>query len=429
MRIGLITDYYPPYAPGGSGRSVYHMAHELAQEHDVVVITPRYGREGNERDGRLQVIRWPLPTRLGSNGQRIAARWSSNPLAYLWSFWVIWRIARREKLELLHAQDYKFSFVGAALAKWVLGVPLLFTLRDTLAICPIAVCLLHADRIPADCSSHKMWSHCSLEHLSLYFKRPSWFTRLRVRLSTLWQFLDTRLWRYRLLKRVDGIVGISKGVLAVHRDSGLLPAVPSEVVYNLPPPIPQVDAAQLEAWREELGLAGRLVVLMVGRQSPGKGVPVLYEAARIIGREMPEVLFILIGVHQEVEAPANVRTIPFSPHEVIMQYMCAADIVTVPSTWPEPLGRVGLEAMACRKPIVASRVGGIPEVVEDGVNGFLVPPRDPQALANGLLRLLRDGSLRKQMGAQGAKILAERFDPARNMERLVTFYRHCLQNA
>ena len=72
--------------------------------------------------------------------------------------------------------------------------------------------------------------------------------------------------------------------------------------------------------------------------------------------------------------------------------------VCCPSRWPEPLGTVNVEAMAAGKPVVASRVGGIPEVVEDGITGFLVPPVDRKALTSALSRLLNDEDLRRRMG-------------------------------
>lgn len=427
MRIGLVADYYPPYVPGGSGRSAQHLAQALARHHHVVVITPRYGPEGDERDGNLQVIRWPFPTRLQATGQALAARWSTNPLAYLWAFWQIWRISRRERLELLHAQDNKFSFVGAALARRVLRIPLIFTVRDTLAICPIAVCLLHGDTPPRDCGARKLWAECSVEHVERYFQQPHPARALRVRAATLWQFLDTRALRGRLLRSVDGIVGISQGILDVHRRSGFLPDVPTEVVHNLPPPPTSPEPEQIARWREELGLSGRLVVLAVGKHTPGKGFSVLREAAPLVERELPQVLFVTIGGGAPEQDEAKfIRSLGFTSHDMIMRYMHAADVVAIPSIVPEALSRVGLEALACGKPIVASRVGGLPEVVQDGENGLLVHPRDPERLAEALVRLLSDESLRRRMGEWSRQLLVERFGPERLIGRLIAFYERCI---
>jgi glycosyltransferase involved in cell wall biosynthesis len=88
--------------------------------------------------------------------------------------------------------------------------------------------------------------------------------------------------------------------------------------------------------------------------------------------------------------------------------MAAAEVVVVPSS-EEPFGRVALEAMSVRRPVVGTRAGGLPEVVEDGRTGLLVDPDDPGALADALRRLLQDADLRRQMGAAGWRRVRERF--------------------
>jgi glycosyltransferase involved in cell wall biosynthesis len=87
--------------------------------------------------------------------------------------------------------------------------------------------------------------------------------------------------------------------------------------------------------------------------------------------------------------------------EQIDDLYAACALVAVPSVWPEPFGMVGPEAMGHAKPVVAFAVGGIPDWLEDGVTGFLVPPRDVRALAGRIDRLLDDGDLARRMGEAG----------------------------
>jgi glycosyltransferase involved in cell wall biosynthesis len=88
--------------------------------------------------------------------------------------------------------------------------------------------------------------------------------------------------------------------------------------------------------------------------------------------------------------------------------IASLDIVVLPS-YREAQGVSLLEAMAQARPIVASRVGGIPEFVEDGVTGLLVPPRDPPALATALVRLLRDRGLGASLGRAAREVVRERY--------------------
>lgn len=98
-----------------------------------------------------------------------------------------------------------------------------------------------------------------------------------------------------------------------------------------------------------------------------------------------------------------------------------ADIVVVPSRWQEPLGLINLEAGACHKPVVATRAGGIPEVVEDGVNGYLVDPGDVDTLAARVAALIADPSLRARMGDAGRARVEQMFTdrPVREFETLL----------
>jgi glycosyltransferase involved in cell wall biosynthesis len=105
-----------------------------------------------------------------------------------------------------------------------------------------------------------------------------------------------------------------------------------------------------------------------------------------------------------------------------MRSWIRASVGVVPSVWDEPCPTVALEAMASGRPVVASRVGGLPDLVPDGVAGLLVPPRDAGALGAAVGRLLRDGELRGRMGA-AAREHADRFGARTVVDRIEAVYR------
>jgi len=107
----------------------------------------------------------------------------------------------------------------------------------------------------------------------------------------------------------------------------------------------------------------------------------------------------------------------------------ALDIVVLASARPEPFGGVVIEAMAMGKPVVGTAFGGTVEQIADGVSGFLVPPSDPDAMADALARLLADPPLRARMGAAGKKRFEERFAFAGMYRRLLEFYAEALGRA
>jgi glycosyltransferase involved in cell wall biosynthesis len=100
----------------------------------------------------------------------------------------------------------------------------------------------------------------------------------------------------------------------------------------------------------------------------------------------------------------------------------AADVVCQLSRWQEAFGWMNAEALACSKPVVAARVGGIPEIVEDGVSGFLVGRRQPAEAADRILRLLEDRDLRHRMGACGRRAVETRFNLHSNVTQLLELY-------
>ena len=97
------------------------------------------------------------------------------------------------------------------------------------------------------------------------------------------------------------------------------------------------------------------------------------------------------------------------------------DVVALPS-WTEGLPLVLLEAMARGRPVVATPVGGTPELVTDGETGLLVPPRDPEALAEALRRVLDDPELARRLGEAGRARVAERFTAAEQEQRMLEIY-------
>lgn len=100
-----------------------------------------------------------------------------------------------------------------------------------------------------------------------------------------------------------------------------------------------------------------------------------------------------------------------------------ASVFVFPSIWPETLGIVGIEALACGVPAVASDIGGVREWLENGRTGFLAEPKNAQDFAAKITRLLEDGALNEQFGRDGQRLIRERFTPEVHIEALLDIYR------
>jgi glycosyltransferase involved in cell wall biosynthesis len=299
-------------------------------------------------------------------------------------------------------------------------VPVALTIRDGSIIDAAPMCLHHGDTMPADCGVRKLWRECSEEYFSLYVKNPR--RKLRSKIAFLYFWLDSRL-KQRFLGRLDIVIGVSRGILEIYRRSGLLEGVSRvETVYNIPPSAGAPAAATIEALRERLGLSGRQVVLYVGKLSPGKGSADLVVASRDVVRRFPNALFLFVGEGELGEGSPHLRRLgPLPNHEVLALYPLA-DIVVVPSIVPDALSRVILEAMATGRPVVATRVGGTPELVVDEKTGLLVERADPPGLARALERLLGDANLRAGLGGAARRHADELAGQESSVDRLLELY-------
>ena len=169
-----------------------------------------------------------------------------------------------------------------------------------------------------------------------------------------------------------------------------------------------------------LGEPGSFTVGCVARLSPEKGVDVLVRAARL----QPEMRFLIAGDGPEREAlhraaPPQVRWLGRVPDTRAVY--AAADAMALPSR-QEGQGIVALEAMAAGVPLVASRVGGLAEMLRDGETALLVPPDDPPALAAALTRLRDDPALRTRLAANGQALVREKYDIGRMVEAVAQVY-------
>jgi glycogen(starch) synthase len=169
-------------------------------------------------------------------------------------------------------------------------------------------------------------------------------------------------------------------------------------------------------------------VLFAARNDPVKGGEVLLRAIPLVRSKLPKVEFRLFGYKPrgETSVPEGTQCYAFVPREELRKYYYEADLCVVPSL-ADNSPYVVYEAMAAGLPVVASRVGGIPELVEDGVTGLLVPPNDPESLAEAVIELLRDDVRRKEMGQRGRERIIRLANLKENVDRRVAIYQRIIQ--
>ncbi|MER6013913.1 glycogen synthase [Streptomyces bluensis] len=383
MRVGLLTREYPPDVYGGAGVHVEFLARELRSLTDLDVHCWGEGAAG----GVVRHRPWPA-----LDGANDALRTFSVDLSVA---------AALEGRDLVHSHTWYANLAGH-LGKLLYGIPHVMTAHSLEPLRP--------------------WK---AEQLGGGYALSSWAERTAI-------------------EAADAVIAVSG---AMREDIlGSYPTLHPDrvrVVHNgIDTTLYQPDHGRDVL--DRIGLdTGRPYVLFVGRITRQKGVPHLLRAVRDIdpaaqvvlcagAPDTPEIDQEFRALFQELSAVREgVHWIPrMLPRAEVIQLLTHAAVFVCPSVY-EPLGIVNLEAMACGTAVVASRVGGIPEVVEDGVTGLLVPTgEDFEArLTHALDTLLADPETAARLGAAGRERAVREFGWDAVARRTVHLYEEVLKQA
>jgi L-malate glycosyltransferase len=232
-------------------------------------------------------------------------------------------------------------------------------------------------------------------------------------------------WKYR---QVDAFIAASEAIRQMLVADGV-PAERTVTVHEgidvdhvvAAPPVNVHEAFWLPHQAPVVGNVAALV--------PHKGQRYFIDAAHLVVQDVPDARFIILGEGELREhLEKQVREHHLEKHVLLPGFRtdvlgCIKEFdLFVMSSVTEGLGTSLLDAMACGRPIVATRAGGIPEIVEDGVNGALVPPRDAASLAAAIVRALKDEGWRRRMGEAGLARVRERFTVDRMVEQTSAVY-------
>jgi len=401
MRIGLVSAEYPPETDfGGLGSYTYKLAHALsALGHSVTVVssTAKGKIIGPFNDGPVTVYRVPMPRRyLAGLGRSI------NNVEYSFRVYRLLKLlSRGQKIDVIQFPEYR----GEGLIHCLLG-------RTPYVI-----------RI-----STPRWLVDELNQRPAHL-HPGPRTRIN-RAIDLWvENMPVRRGRavifpskdiMNLMKRRVGLRGLCRVIY---------PGVDSDRFK--PGPDPDL--------RLKSGVGGKPVVLYVGRLEFRKGVHILAQAAVEIVRRIPDVRFVFAGADSQ-SAPGGgsmreymekvadrdgireaFRFIGAVKHQDVARIYGLGDVLVVPSLY-ENLANVLLEGMAAGLPIVTTNGGGSPEVVIHGTNGLVVPPRDPNALAEAVSNILSDSKTREQFALNNRKKALEDLSLERMARQSVEVY-------
>jgi glycosyltransferase involved in cell wall biosynthesis len=299
------------------------------------------------------------------------------------------RLVRGERIDVVHAH-LTYAAIWGGLCARVTGIPMVATLHTA----------------PAE--------------------RPPW-TR---------EGLRERLLAFVLNRWCSAVVVVSDAARAQHARRGRIEADRLRVVHNgVDTSAFAVDGERRRAMRDALGLGSEPLVVTVSALREGKGLEVLLPAVAALVRERPEVRLAIAG-----EGPLRARLQELAAQNglnghvrwlglvrEVPDLLAAADVFVLASRY-DAFPTAVLEALAAGRPVVATRVGGVPEIVEEGKSALLVNPGDPAELASAIGTLLADPARAAALGAAGRQRINERFRAESWSRRLEELYGRAIES-
>jgi glycosyltransferase involved in cell wall biosynthesis len=237
-----------------------------------------------------------------------------------------------------------------------------------------------------------------------------------------------------VLRRADRIVAVSNSMKTLLTQHGV-PAQKIRVIHNAIDPGEVVPDTSSEEIKRRHGLTSHQKVIgVIGRLSPEKGQMIFLRAMEKTVRSFPEAKALIIGEGQDQamlegfcrEKGLSDHVVFLGYQEKIANYYQVLDLLVLPSL-SEGLPNTVLEAMSFGVPVLATAVGGVPEIIQNG-NGIMVSPNDPGALAERMIGLLRDDALRQAIGLKGKNSLYPRFAPDSRARLIVNLYEELLSD-
>ena len=414
MRLLIATDVFPPIC-GGSGWSAYELASGLrAHGHEVKIVRPRLGEKPKDDPGEFDGFR---PTEFHAPAPTVPFLRNLARNEWFYPRFAHWiqTVIREHRIELVHAQ-HLLTAPASVMAARAEDVPVVCTIRDYWPLCYWTDLMFNppVGEVCSSCTPRRM-THC-----------------IRPRGGAFWPFalplvpyMQRNLERKRrALAGADTVVAVSSAVETTLRErADELTETPILTIPN------GIDATSVRAEvNQRNSSAKKPYVLFAGKLEPNKGSSLLLPATAAI--DLP---LVVVGDGSErarLEAEARsrrhyVRFVGWLPRGELMALMRDAEFLIFPSSWPEPLPRVLIEASALGCPIVAMQTGGVGDVVVHGETGLLARTLDElQAHAH---RMRRDPELAARLGAAARRRVDAIFDADVVVERHEELYASLIQ--
>jgi glycosyltransferase involved in cell wall biosynthesis len=388
----MVSNLYPPYVLGGAELYVQQIAKKLSAKHDISIITTApFGTDNAsvsnlEVKGKETIYRF-YPLNLYSAYNYALKPTFIKPIWHLFDVWnphvyiFVKEVLKREMPEVVHVHNFKGMSASVFSAANDLGIPIIHTVHDYDLICPKTTMLTRTN------------ASCVTPHS----------------LCRIYRWLSKRI-------ALTAVIAPSDFMLKTLSSYGMFPDVPK---IMLPLGIEECEPVA------RVG-KGTFDILYVGRLGKHKGVDTLIEAVK--GLDLRNARLHIVGqgsdrkrLERVAHDDSRIIIYGFLAPDKLRKLYSIADVAVVPSIYNEPFGLVIPEYFWHGIPVLGSRAGAIPELINDGFNGFLFPPGDVEALKVLLETLSSDSKLLGELN-ENARRSAAAFDMSVHLRKLEEIY-------
>lgn len=412
MRIAMAVEYFWPYDLGGSEWSTYYLAKKLqAAGHEIIIITPNYEIKNPKVRDKFKVIRFPFLKKI-KNKKPLTPFWHTNFLWMLTTCYYLAKICREEKIEILHLQGKYYSPAGF-FVKLVLNIPVILTARDYQLICNYGFCLWNKKK---QCDLKEYFEKDFKKYFGMYVIQKNVASYLSNFIFAIRGRIIRNIYKY-FASKLDQIVCISKFQGEIYKNNGFKKV---SVIYN-----------PMEFKLNHSNVQNKIIY--AGRLTPGKGIELLISAFEKVVNNFPEIKLEIYGegilknylktsISNNIKK--NIIMCGYINHQDLLENFSSALVTVMPSVWPEPFGRIALESLSQGTPAVVTRVGGLPEIVENGKTGYVCSPTTKDISKNIQKAITNNKILRKNIkNAQSA--LKQKFE-IDNANQYIELYRRLI---
>ena len=409
MKVLFISEYYPPKIMGGGEINLELLATALAKKKvEVFVLTSHHaGLEKREQRNGVTIYRRLKTGETPSGVVENVKRSFVFPRSIVEKAGII---IKEQNIDLIH-------FIGTSIiaAKEFkqFQIPLFATIESYPALCPKGDRIFHGKKECTVKCSFTTFLSCQSDSPEIGKMKNEWYLKYNApALSYIYNYYS----KLNEALKYCNLIAISGYVQGLLKQQGYESAVIPNALY-----VEKFSTTINNEPRKN----ERIKILYLGSLIRSKGAQVLAEAVQGVDCQVD-----MYGegvLKEELQQKIERGNLPITihppvPYSEIPSLYAQADIVVFSSLWPEPFGRIAIEAMAAGKPVIGSAIGGIKETIAEGT-GILVEPGNVQQLREAIIMLMHNPALRKEMGKKGRKVVEELYAEEIVVERLIAVYR------